>query len=213
MNALVYGAGVLGTQVYHLIKTIPEICISGFIDDCKRWYTNSNLKVLENRKTLENKLSERENSAKCPNIVVRPKHLAARWDAYLWCKEKKFILPNLIHPDASIDASASIGMGNIILANATVDYEVSLGDINYLDIGSLISHNSKIGNNNFLTTGCATAGNVKFGNHNFVGMHSAFIDNIEIGDENYFSAKNLITRNVTYKRRVLAFQEQKSFPN
>ena len=25
MNALVYGAGVLGTQVYHLIKTIPEI--------------------------------------------------------------------------------------------------------------------------------------------------------------------------------------------
>ena len=217
MNALVYGAGVLGTQVYHLIKTIPEICISGFIDDTKEIGTPviSNLKVLENRKTLENKLSERENSAKKNALIlaIGPKNLAARWDAYLWCKEKKFILPNLIHPDASIDASASIGMGNIILANATVDYEVSLGDINYLDIGSLISHNSKIGNNNFLTTGCATAGNVKFGNHNFVGMHSAFIDNIEIGDENYFSAKNLITRNVTYKRRVLAFQEQKSFPN
>ena len=125
---------------------------------------------------------------------------------------KEIHLPNLIHPQASVDASACMGVGNIILANATIDYEVSFGDINYFDIGCLISHNGKIGNNNFLTTGCATAGNVKFGYHYFVGMHSAFIDKIEVCDGNYFSAKNLITRNVLDNQRILAFQDQKSFP-
>lgn len=216
MNVLVYGSGVLGTQVYHLIHEIPEIDISGFVDDTKEIGTSifSDLKVSENRETLEKKLLNEPNFTSDHGLIlaIGPDNLAARWQAFRWGHEKGFNFPNLIHPAASVDASASIGIGNIILANATIDYDVSIGDANYLDIGCLISHNSVIGNNNFLTTGCATAGNVKFGDHNFVGMHSTFTDYVEVGNENFFSAKNLVNRNVPDRRKILTFQDQKSLP-
>jgi len=216
MNVFIYGAGILGRQVYHLINEIPEISISGFADDTKPIGTSvlSDFKVSESRKTLNERLSTEPNFPQDYGLIlaIGPDNLAARWQAFRWGHEKGFNFPNLIHPAASVDASTSIGKGNIILANATIDYEVEIGDANYLDIGCLISHNSVIGNNNFLTTGCATAGNVKFGDHNFVGMHSTFTDFVEIGNENYFSAKNLVNRNVPDKRKILTFQDQKSLP-
>ncbi|MDC0156701.1 hypothetical protein OAK38_02965 [Verrucomicrobia bacterium] len=216
MNVLIYGAGVLGAQAYHLLHEMPEFNISGFIDDTKEIGESifPDQKVTENRETLEKKISKEPNFTKDYGLAlaIGPDNLAARWKVFRWGFEKGFDFPNLIHPRASVDASASVGKGNIILANATIDHEVSIGDANYLDIGCLISHNSVIGNNNFLTTGCATAGNVKFGNHNFVGMHSTFTDYVEVGDENYFSAKNLVNRNIPDRRKILTFLDQKSLP-
>ena len=145
-------------------------------------------------------------------LAIGPDNLAARWKVFRWGLEKGFDFPNLIHPRASVDASASLGKGNIILANATIDYEVEIEDVNYFDIGCLISHNNTIGNNNFITTGSATAGNVKFGNNNFVGMHSTFTDHVVVGNENFFSAKNLVNRNIPDKRKIVTFQDQKSLP-
>ena len=51
MNVLIYGAGVLGVQVYHLIHEIPEFNISGFIDDTKEIGESifPDQKVTENR--------------------------------------------------------------------------------------------------------------------------------------------------------------------
>jgi sugar O-acyltransferase (sialic acid O-acetyltransferase NeuD family) len=216
MNVLIYGAGVLGVQVYHLIHEIPEFNISGFIDDTKKIGESifPDHKVTENRETLEKKMSKEPQFTKDYGLIlaIGPDNLAARWKVFQWGLEKGFHFPNLIHPRASVDASASLSKGNIILANATIDHDVSIGDANYLDIGCLVSHNGTIGNNNFLTTGCATAGNVKFGNHNFVGMHSTFTDYVEVGDENYFSAKNLVNRNVSDRRKILTFLDQKSLP-
>lgn len=216
MNVLIYGAGVLATQVYHLIHEMPDFNISGFIDDTKEIGESILLdkKVTENRETLEKKISKESHFTKDYGLIVAigPNNLADRWKVFRWGQEKGFNFPNLIHPTASVETSVTIGKGNIILANATIDYDVSIGDANYLDIGCLISHNSVIGNNNFLTTGCATAGNVKFGDHNFVGMHSTFTDFVEVGNENYFSAKNLINRNVSDKRKVVTFHDQKSLP-
>lgn len=216
MNVLVYGSSVLGIQVYHLIQQIPEFVISGFVDDTKEIGTPIlyDLKVSENKETLEKKLLKEPNFTSNHGLIlaIGPSNLEARWQAFRWGQEKGFNFPNLIHPAASVDSSVSTGKGNIILANATIDYDVSIGDANYLDIGCLISHNNIIGNNNFLTTGCATAGNVKFGDHNFVGMHSTFTDYVEIGNENYFSAKNLVSRNIPDKRKIITFQDQKSLP-
>jgi acetyltransferase-like isoleucine patch superfamily enzyme len=216
MNVFIYGAGVLGRQVYHLINNITEINISGFIDDTKEIGTSilSEHKVSENRLTLEEKLRKNPNFTNEHGLIlaIGPDNLEERWKVFLWGIEKGFRFPNLIHPAASLDISATVGKGNIILANATIDYEVAIGDANYMDIGSLISHNNKIGNNNFFTTGCATAGHVKFGSHNFVGMHSTFTDSVEVGNKNYFSAKNLICRNISDKRKIVTFQDQKSLP-
>jgi sugar O-acyltransferase (sialic acid O-acetyltransferase NeuD family) len=216
MNVLIYGSGVLAIQVYHLINEMPEFNISGFVDDTKEIGESIFLdnKVTENRETLENRISKESHFTKDYGLIlaIGPNNLAARWKVFRWGREKGFNFPNLIHPAASVYTSVFIGKGNIILANATIDYDVSIGDANYLDIGCLISHDGIIGNNNFLTTGCATAGNVKFGNHNFVGMHSTFTDYVEIGNENYFSAKNLVTRNVPDRRKILTFQDQKSLP-
>jgi UDP-3-O-[3-hydroxymyristoyl] glucosamine N-acyltransferase len=216
MNVLIYGSGLLGTQAYHLISQIPDINISGFVDDTKEIGESifPDQKVIDNMETLEKKITKEPHFTRDYGLIlaIGSDNLEARWKVFLWGIEKGFRFPNLVHPAACIDPSATFGKGNIILANATVDYEVSIGDANYLDIGSLISHNNKIGNNNFFTAGCAAAGHVKFGSHNFVGMHSTFTDYVEVGNENYFSAKNLVNRNVQDKRKILTFQDQKSLP-
>ena len=216
MNVFIYGAGVLGNQVYHLIHGMPEFNISGFIDDTKEIGEPifPDQKVTENRETLEKKILKEPNFTIDYSLVlaIGPDNLAARWKVFRWGLEKGFDFPNLIHPRASVDASASLGKGNIILANATIDYEVEIEDVNYFDIGCLISHNNTIGSNNFITTGSATAGNVKFGNNNFVGMHSTFTDHVVVGNENFFSAKNLVNRNIPNKRKIVTFQDQKSLP-
>ena len=216
MNVLIYGAGVLGKQVYHLLKTQPEHNICGLIDDSQAIGTPffPDLKVSENRQSLNQKLEDDPDFPKKVAMVIAigPDNLSARWDVFSWAKEKGFGLPNLIHPKAAIDASASLGSGNIILANATIDCEVELGDGNYLDIGCLISHNNNIGNNNFITTGSATAGQVSLGDHNFIGMHSTFTDGVQIGDHNLFWARNFVTRNIGDRQKIVTFHEQKSFP-
>ena len=66
MNVLIYGAGVLGVQVYHLIHEMPDFNISGFIDDTKEIGESILLdkKVTENRETLEKKISKESHFTK-----------------------------------------------------------------------------------------------------------------------------------------------------
>ncbi len=216
MNVLIYGAGVLGKQVYHLLKTQLDVNITGLVDDSQEIGTTflPDLKVSENKQSLNQKIHDDPDFSKkmAMIIAIGPDNLKARWDVFLWAREKGFDLPNLIHPQAAVDASASLGIGNIILANATIDYEVKLGDGNYVDIGCMISHNNNIGNNNFITTGCATAGQVSFGDHNFIGMHSTFTDGVQVGHQNLFWARNFVTRDVGDRQKIVTFHDQKSFP-
>ena len=217
MNLLIYGTGSLGIQAYRLICEIPTFSCIGFIDDFKDIGTNviDDLTVFGNKNSLKNHIANNSEFVKKCGVVIAigPTDLISRYKIFTWCKKKGFEFPNLIHPNASIEKSAKLGVGNIILANSTIDNDVMIKDINYFDIGTSISHENSIGSNNFLTVGCSTAGNVTIGDNNFVGINSTITDSVNIGNGNLLTACNLITKNIESNNKIITFHDQQSIPN
>lgn len=64
-----------------------------------------------------------------------------------------FILPKLIHPDATISFSAKIGEGTIVMAQATVNANAQIGNGCILAAGSITNFGARLGN--FVHLDCA----------------------------------------------------------
>ena len=75
--------------------------------------------------------------------------------------------PGSIHPSATIDSSAALGIGNIIGPNAVIGAEVRLRGITTLVtfLGAVIEHQCSIGDHNHLSLNCTICGNVSIKNN------------------------------------------------
>ena len=104
-----------------------------------------------------------------------------RFDKFLEFRAKGFKFPNIIHKDASIESSSSMGSGNIILAGAIVGSEVNILDLNYLNTGSILSHECELQNNIHLAPGSTIGGRVSIGNNTLIGMNSTIYFDAKIG--------------------------------
>lgn len=104
-----------------------------------------------------------------------------RLEKYLELKEMGFNFPNIIHKDASVESSASIGSGNIILAGAIVGSEAKINDLNYINTGSILSHECVLKNNIHLSPGSTVGGRVSIDNNTLIGMNSTIYFDAKIG--------------------------------
>ena len=92
-----------------------------------------------------------------------------------------FILPNLIHPAASIEPSATLGDGNQIMAGAIVGSDVKIGNNCIVNSGSIVSHDSVLMDNVHITPGAILAGVVKVGSNTIVGMGATIFMYVNVG--------------------------------
>ncbi len=106
----------------------------------------------------------------------------ARKELYLAIKEKGFFMPNLIHPKASVEASATMGEGNLIFSGAYVGSEAIVGDNCIINTGAIVSHNCKIGSHCRLSPGAVLAGDVCIGENSIIGMGVTIYMGVKIGE-------------------------------
>ena len=104
-----------------------------------------------------------------------------RLDKYLKLRDMGFNFPNIIHKDASVETSVSMGVGNIILAGAVVGSEAKILDLNYLNTGSILSHECQLQNNIHLAPGSTIGGRVSIGDNTLIGMNSTIYFDAKIG--------------------------------
>ncbi|RDV37386.1 hypothetical protein DV096_12805 [Bradymonadaceae bacterium TMQ3] len=107
---------------------------------------------------------------------------ARRVGLYQKLVDAGFHVPNLIHPDASVSASATMGLGNQIFAGAVVSATVRLGDNTIINSGAVVSHDCEIGSHAHITPGAILAGNVKVGAGAVVGMGVTVYLGVTIGE-------------------------------
>ncbi|TXD41666.1 hypothetical protein FRC96_04165 [Lujinxingia vulgaris] len=107
---------------------------------------------------------------------------ARRSGLYQKLVDAGFHVPNLIHPDASVSASVTMGLGNQIFAGAVVSATVRLGDNTIINSGAVVSHDCEIGSHAHITPGAILAGNVKVGAGAVVGMGVTVYLGVTIGE-------------------------------
>jgi len=216
MDMLVYGAGMLGKQVAHLISNHlgDQYSIKGFIDDVFQPGTQvcNNLQVI-------GPLTEAPNLVGCTPEKTRLvlgigySDMIARGRAFERAKTLGYQFETLIHPSASVEASAELGEGSIVLAGAVVDQYVTVGEISYLHNGSIIGENSVLGENNYLSAGTTFGGSTIVGNNNFFGMNSIVVNNVVIGNNNFINSGSLVYKALGDDLRIVEFREQREVSN
>jgi len=106
-----------------------------------------------------------------------------RQEAFNRLRQAGFLLPNLVHPSAVIEPSATLGEGNQVMAGAIVSSDVRIADNCIVNSGSVVSHDCRLSNNVHVTPGAALAGGVDVGASTIIGMGATIFLNVEIGSD------------------------------
>jgi len=89
---------------------------------------------------------------------------------------------SIIHPTASVSATAEIGPGTVIFQNATITSNVRIGSHVVILPNSVISHDVAIGDYACITGGVCISGGATVGRSSYLGTNCSIIGNIKIGD-------------------------------
>ena len=103
----------------------------------------------------------------------------------------------LIHPDASVSATARIAPGAIVGARVVVSSHSQIGEHTIINRGVLIGHHSQIGKINTISPGVNLGGFTETGDEVFIGMGAIVLDHLKIGAESVVSAGALLRENVS----------------
>lgn len=108
-----------------------------------------------------------------------PEHLVlalgdneTRANVYLDLHKLGKSFPNIIHPSAVIDSSASMGQGNILGPNVVIGAEVEIGSNNIINTGAIIEHGTLIGDHCHVSLGAILCGNTCIRDRVFLGARS-----------------------------------------
>lgn len=116
-------------------------------------------------------------------------------DLYLYLKEHKYKVANLISPKADIHIE-NIGDGNWINDYAYIHHDAQIGSNNVFRPYSYLAHYSKVGDHNFIGVRSTIGGSSTIGNQCFIGLSATIINSVKIGDKCIIGAGTLIKKNV-----------------
>lgn len=102
----------------------------------------------------------------------------------------------IIHPNAIISTSVSMGDGNFIGANVIVNALSTIGDYCILNTGSIIEHECKLEDAVHIAPGAVLAGNVRVGSNTFVGANSVIKQGVSIGKNVIIGAGSTVIRDI-----------------
>lgn len=113
------------------------------------------------------------------------------------------IIESLIHPSASVCATASIGQGTQILAQAIIASDTQVGEACIINHRASADHECVIGNGVHLAPASTLCGCVILGNNVMIGAGAVVLPRIKIGDNTIVGAGSVLTRDLP--NSVVAF--------
>ncbi|WP_411877815.1 acetyltransferase [Polaromonas sp. YR568] len=172
----VIGAGLLGRQIAHYIKTDQAYEPVGFFDDHVQSATDG-MTVLGTVNDVEKQYAKGAFDQLVVGIGYA--HSRYRWQCY---ERFKPVIPFLtfVHSSCWVDETARIGAGSFLMPRCNVADHVALGENVLLQMGCSINHHARIDENCFLGPGVTLAGCVTVGRDCFLGAGSVLIDWVNI---------------------------------
>jgi len=174
----IIGAGMLGQQIAHYIKTDQGFDPVGYFDD--HIPVDTELELGQVLGTVNEAERYYDNGLFDQLIVgIGYAHFKYRWKCFRKYDTKIPFL-TFVHSSCIVDATAKIGRGSFLMPGTIVDNSVEIGNNVFIQIGCSISHHSSIGDNTFLSPGVMIAGCVQIGKNCFLGIGTVCIDSINI---------------------------------
>jgi sugar O-acyltransferase (sialic acid O-acetyltransferase NeuD family) len=102
----------------------------------------------------------------------------------------------LVHPDASVCASARLGPGTQVLARAVVAADAVLGAACIVNHAASVDHECAIGDGVHVAPGATLCGLVRVGARAMIGAGAVVLPRLAIGDDATVGAGAVITRDV-----------------
>ena len=114
---------------------------------------------------------------------------AARWKKQLW-------LDAIVHPDANVQAHATLGPGTLVFAGALVNAEAKVGKHCILNSHSVVEHESSVGDFCHVSVNATLCGRVRIGDFCFIGAASVVIDGMTIANWTTIGAGCVVQRDL-----------------
>lgn len=104
---------------------------------------------------------------------------------------------SLIHPNATISKSVTIGEGTVVMAGAVINPDAVIGKGCIINTCSSIDHDCTLGDFVHISVGAHIAGTVKIGDNTWVGIGATVNNNIDITNDCIIGAGAAVVKNLT----------------
>ena len=105
-------------------------------------------------------------------------------------------IATLIHPDATISQSASLGKGTVVMAGAVVSADAKIGSGCIINTSSSVDHDCNIQDYVHIAVGAHVCGTVNIGNNTWVGAGAIVSNNLNICNDCMIGAGATVTNDI-----------------
>lgn len=200
-NLVIIAAGGCGREVLQWTKDINEQTlrwnIKGFLDD--------NQEALNGLKcdvpilgTIDGYAIQPDDEFLC---CIGNSHIRKKVVEKL--KAKGAVFTTLIHPNAVVADSCTLGEGVIIYPFALISDNAVIGDGCIVNMHSSVAHDSVLGEYCTISAHCDITGMCKLGDRVFMGTTSNMVPGSKIGDDVYICAGSIVMGRVRAGNKVL----------
>lgn len=103
---------------------------------------------------------------------------------------------SVLHPDASISQTGTVGLGTLIAAQAVVAPNAQIGHHCIVNHSAVVDHDCIVGNFAHIAPQCSLGGASKIGKGVLVGAGAVIMPGITVGDYAVVGAGAIVTKNV-----------------
>jgi len=120
---------------------------------------------------------------------------------------------NVIHPNAIISKSASLGLGIYVGSGVVISSFAKIGNHTLLNHGVLIGHDANVGENCVFNPKCQISGNVSVEDNVLVGSGTFIKQGKKIGKDTLLDAMCFINKDIGSNKMCTNKSELKQFKN
>jgi sugar O-acyltransferase (sialic acid O-acetyltransferase NeuD family) len=105
-------------------------------------------------------------------------------------------LASLVHPDASVCATATLGLGTQVLAQAVVAADAVVGEACIVNHRASVDHECRLGDGVHLAPGATLCGLVRLADNVMIGAGAVVLPRLSIGENSIIGAGAVVTRDL-----------------
>lgn len=117
--------------------------------------------------------------------------------------------PVLIHPNAVVADSASIGAGTVVMAGAIINPFATIGEGCIINTCASVDHDCNIGSYVHISVGSHIAGTANVGNRTWIGIGASVSNNLNICNDCMIGAGAVVIRDIDEKGTYVGVPSRK----
>ena len=202
MAVVVYGAGGQARVLLELMDRAGICPIAGILDDNPAFH-GTKIEGIPVLGPIDDKFANFVRVYRIHRAVIAVGDNALRKRFAEHARAVGLRLPVLIHPNAYVSPTATLGDGTVVMAGAVVNTRVKMGELGIVNTRAAIDHDCDLGDCVHIAPGATLAGNITVGNGTLIGVGASIVPGMIIGDDSIVGAGAVVIGDVPSNSTVV----------